>query len=285
MAGPVKKGSAADHQRVWTGDKVPKAPGMSIDPDIIICPEGSAAIPGGMFWMGSYGGNPDEAPPHLVVVSPFCLQKSEITNREYEPFRQRLIKAGEPRAPLWLREKFMRPDQPAVLMKWRHADAYCRSIGGRLPTEAEWEYAARGGWRQLAYGTASGNLLLPGEAHYSDAATAAAEVCVHDVDAFGRCGGARGTADVCTHGMNVFGLCDMAGNVDEWTADTLRSYWNPEVDEFDHDVRVFRGGSWWGWEDGLRATSRNYDYYPAEIWPSSIGARCVVPEVSPADVK
>lgn len=85
---------------LWTGDEVPEAPGQSVDPEMKFCPEGYVPVPSGTFQMGSEDGDSDERPVHQVTVSSFCLQRHEITNREYEPFRQVLMTRENPPPPV-----------------------------------------------------------------------------------------------------------------------------------------------------------------------------------------
>jgi formylglycine-generating enzyme len=105
-------------------------------------------IPAGDFLMGSEAGQEDEQPVHRVWVSAFALAKYPVTNREYACF---LRAAGHGAPKSWDEPRFNHPDQPVVAVSWFEAIAYCRWLSGmcrkayRLPSEAEWEKAARGG--------------------------------------------------------------------------------------------------------------------------------------------
>lgn len=121
-------------------------------------------VPGGRFAMGSTEGRPDEAPVHDVSVGRFALARHPVTVREYAPF----LAAGRVEPPPWWGVRgFDAAEQPVVGVNWFEAEAYSAWLGGltgerwRLPSEAEWERAARGG---LPRGrTAWGDVLPPGE--------------------------------------------------------------------------------------------------------------------------
>jgi len=187
-------------------------------------------VPAGSFVMGSSAGRPDEAPPHPVMVSAFRLGRTPVTNAQYAPF----LEAGRSSAPRWWgNAAFGAPDQPVVGVTWLEACAYARwlteTAGGswRLPTEAEWERAARGGLAGAA--TAWGPALPPGEVPSGPLA--------------GPWAVGRGTA-------NGYGLLDPGTVVHEWCLDWYDANYyasspslaprGPEKGE----RRSSRGGSW-----------------------------------------
>jgi formylglycine-generating enzyme required for sulfatase activity len=206
-------------------------------------------IPGGEFTMGSADGDADEMPVSRLRVEGFWLGQKEVTNAQFARF----LEAKGGRQPLlWDDPRFSQPDQPVAGVGWSSAVAYCTWAGLRLPTEAEWEYAAAGA-RQLRYGTATGQIdhdlaNYDGTGRFSDLA-----------------------APVGSFPPNPFGLHDMAGNVFEWTSSLWLPYpYNaadgretPETRGF----RVMRGGCWhWGDFD-CRVSTRHrhqshlqYDY-------------------------
>jgi formylglycine-generating enzyme required for sulfatase activity len=187
------------------------------------------AVPGGSFRMGSSAGRPDESPPHTVTVGAFRLGRTAVTNAQYAPF----VEAGGAPAPPWWRDQgFAGEDQPVVGVTWFEACGYAgwltEQAGGswRLPTEAEWERAARGGLAEAA--TAWGDALPPGEV---------AE------------GPLAGPWPVGRGSPNGYGLLDMGTIVHEWCLDWYaRDYYakspaaprGPEEGE----RRSSRGGSW-----------------------------------------
>jgi iron(II)-dependent oxidoreductase len=202
--------------------------------------------------MGTDNGAEDEKPRHQVAVSGFWLGKFEVTNRQYAKYLE-----GDPEArrPMyWDDSRFNAPDQPVVGVTWKEAREYCTWAGLRLPTEAEWEYAAAAG-RQLAYPTATGEIS-------SDLA-----------NTLGTGGRDRWefTSPVGSFPPNPFGLYDMAGNAWEWTSSAFADYPYASSDGREEDkagsLRVLRGGSWHSTPDYCRSAARHrfashlrYDY-------------------------
>lgn len=202
-----------------------------------------ACVRGGWFERGSER-EPNEGMVARVFVSTFLMDRHEVTNALYAE----CVDAGVCERPFPYRE-FRRPQQPVVAMHWRDADAYCRWRDARLPTEAEWERAARG----------PDNTVYP----WGDEATSCVYANVKDNRGHG-CG-TEITHEVGALPAGHWGLFDMAGNVDEWVADWYSSCYagcdaecggacegeNPRgpcagAEECPgHRLRVVRGGSWW----------------------------------------
>jgi formylglycine-generating enzyme required for sulfatase activity len=213
-------------------------------------------LPGGEFTMGSNQGNPDEAPAHQVKLSPFLMDKYEVTQEMF-------AKVQLPNPSRW-----QDPRKPVERVRWRDAKQYCneRSLleglrpcynektpewdldasanGYRLPTEAEWEYTARGG-TELPYDFGSAEKLRQ-YAWFAD-----------DAD--------QKTHAVGQKAPNRWGLCDLYGNVSEWCEDAYSpAYYreSPAVDPLGppgkgKDVqRVMRGGNWKASANMCRATFR-----------------------------
>ena len=202
-------------------------------------------IPGGRFALGSERW-PDAKPVHQVAVKPFELAKSPVTNRQYRA----CVAAGACEAPAaqCATAAFSGDDQPAVCVTWDQAAAFSRWAGGRLPSEAEWEYAARGGGRKRAF-------------PWGDA-PATCERAVLDEGGYG-CG-RKASWPVCSKplGDTAQGLCDMAGGVYEWVQDSYHdSYEGAPTDGSAWEEprprhRVVRGGSWSRKADYLRTSLR-----------------------------
>ena len=201
-------------------------------------------IPGGSFMMGSNSGVSDEKPVHRVTVGTFRMSKTEVTNAQYRA----CVRAGKCRQHTQY-SGFTGDTQPVVGVSWKDARSFCHWAGGRLPSEAEWEYAARSGGKGWKYPW--GNA----------AATCSRAVMDHGGNGCGK----KRTWPVCskTAGNTTQGLCDMAGNVWEWTEDCWHgSYSGAPSDgsawtrNCSASFRVDRGGSWSNTGDDLRAAYR-----------------------------
>ena len=190
-----------------------------------------ATIPAGSFEMGTERGQPDERPPHKVVVDSFELAVAPVTRLEYERF----LKATSHESPRdWWHPPLMQPDLPVVGVSWFDASDYCawRSAEDgrpvRLPTEAEWEYAARGRQPSLFPWGAEMPAWIPD--------------------------GGRGPLEapwpVTLGEPTDFGLLGIATNIHEWCAD----WWDPDYYTQSPERnpagppsgvrRISRGGAW-----------------------------------------
>jgi len=203
-------------------------------------------IPSGQFTMGGDKGDPDELPSGMVDVKGFWMSEKEITNAQYAKF---LEATGRSEPDLWNDANFNKPDQPVIGVRWPDAVAYCTWAGGRLPTEAEWEYAASAG-KGLGDGTATGSL----DHETANYAGARGRDTFEDV-----------TSPVGSFPPNPFGLYDMAGNVWEWTSSAWMDY--PYVasdgreDMDSGGFRVMRGGCYHFGEFHCRNTARHRHRY------------------------
>ena len=159
-------------------------------------------VPAGEFTMGSEYA-PNERPPHQVYLDPFYIDKYEVTTARYGQFLQ--ATAEQPPPYQWNNVNLADDaERPVIGVAWADADAYCRWAGKRLPTEAEWEKAARGtDERRYPWGN---------------------EEPTNDQANFGRSGGWKGYGMLTTvggfeAGKSPYGVYDLAGNVWEWVAD------------------------------------------------------------------
>ncbi len=243
-------------------------------------PEGMVSIPAGEFQMG--GNDPAERPVHTVYVDAFFMDEHEVTNLEYQKFVLANPRWGKDRIekrfhngsylnhwngndyPSWYAK------HPVVYVSWYAAMAYAGWAEKRLPTEAEWEYAARGGLDGQKYPW-KGDVIDPGKANYGSN--------VGDTTAVGK------------YPPNGYGLYDMAGNVWEWCLDEYNKDFyrtspreNPlsgantvdwVISNFTSvkGFRVLRGGAWDGNPRNVRVASRGGNN-PAVTY-RGLGFRCV----------
>ncbi|MBL8604012.1 MAG: SUMF1/EgtB/PvdO family nonheme iron enzyme [Myxococcales bacterium] len=237
-------------------------------------------VPAGPFTMGAdAGGEPDERPAHTRVLAAFAIDRHEVTRRDYfRCVRARVCNDAS------LRRGWVNPDAPVTGVTWFMAERYCQWAGARLPTEAEWEKAARGSDRRVyPWGNEA---PTPARAVYGLRMNVGEPASV----------GSRPA------GASAFGALDMAGNVWEWTATVYDpyAYRSPETEPtcaralatyadlrrrgayaFTGAMgiparceRVLRGGAWNYWPDGLRSTNRVH-HEPTGAYPVS-GFRCAV---------
>lgn len=243
-----------------------------------------ALIPSGKFQMGSNTGDTDEKPLHTVNLNAFYIDKYEVTNAQYKKF----VDAN----PQWQKEKilskyhdgyyladwngndfpFGKDNHPVVYVSWYAAMAYAKWANKRLPTEAEWEKAARGGLLSKKYPW--GDTISPTNANYYD-------------------GTEKEITPVGSYPANEYGLFDMAGNVREWCLDVyIENFYtngprenpvagvNDLVEVMNDFINrkgncVLRGGSWLNSAQLLRISNRNWRN-PSATNPNE-GFRCVKP--------
>lgn len=220
--------------------------------DSSTCRTGAAIIPGGPFWMGSERdsstakGGPreevtaNESPRHEVEVSTYCIDESEVTNRQWQE-----VTGKRPPSP----KGFDGPNQPVVNVNWREADAYCKLIGGRLPREAEWEKA-------------SGGSFNPVEAVYNTDRTA---------DVRSRAPNGYGIFDM---------IGNVSEWVSDWYDENYykdspkKDPQGPPPGKL--KLKVMRGGSYGNGEPGLKVTLRSF--LPPRFRYKFVGFRCVEPQ-------
>jgi formylglycine-generating enzyme required for sulfatase activity len=209
-------------------------------------------IPGGSYFLGSplneAGRFAGEPTPYQVTLKPFYLAATETTNAQYARF---LAATGHPEPLYWQDKNLNGPTQPVVGVSWHDAQAFCRWLtretgaAHRLPTEGEWEAAARGGLVGEPYPW--GRELPDAGGRYR------ANYYPNDFADDGY----RLTAPVGSFPPNGYGLFDMAGNVSEWCADdqTPVGGGTPFAAP---DYRIRKGGSWRSRARNLRGAARNF---------------------------
>lgn len=186
-------------------------------------------IPGGTFLMGS-NQRDDEKPPHPVTLAPYLMAREPVTNAQFARFVSAtacVVKANGLRCDWKKVAEQYGPQAPVLCVSWADACTYCRWAGLRLPTEAEWEYAARG---PQNYVYPWGNEWDPSRCQNSTQKV--------------RCGGASSTNSYPS-GSSPFGCLDMVGNATEWTESWYDRYpGNTTTHCHFGRSRVRRGGSW-----------------------------------------
>jgi len=221
-------------------------------------------VPQGNFSMGSAPGDPDEQPVHSVYLDAYWIDQTEVTNAMYSL----CVKAGTCKQPANMGSKSRSSyydnakfaNYPVISVSWTDANAYCTWAGRRLPTEAEWEKAARGtDGRTYPWGNeAPTSKLLNFNANIGD------------------------TTAVGSYpdGASPYGALDMAGNVWEWVADWFDANYyasspssNPPGPDSGQYQRVLRGGDWQYGPSVVRTTIRaRYVYNCGEV--CGFGFRC-----------
>ena len=228
-------------------------------------------IAGGTFMMGSPAGvgEDNEHPQHRVTVAPFRIHRTEVTRAQYKA----CVDAGICHSSADCYEVAEwdmdgRDNDPVNCVSWFHAVEYCEWLGARLPTEAEWEYAARSRGRDVTY-------------PWGDEAPTCSRVVVDD-----GCDPVH-TAPVCSRptGNTEQGLCDMSGNVYELVQDSRHetydgapsdgSAWTDPIAE----SIVVRGGSWWDGQFPHQLAVSARCYVEPSYEADAIGFRCVQPVV------
>jgi len=281
----------------------PSASAAVVPAVVAPCPAGMGHVEGGELFMGTDDktATPDERPAHPVKVSPYCLDLTEVTVAQYKECSDKGKCKRAPTDNEWdgitaVQHKVYDPvctggddtraAHPINCVDWEMASRYCREMreGGRLPTEAEWELAARGSdGRIYPWGDTPPTIELLnacdddcvawGRKHPDPSAPLSAMIRKKD--------GFATTAPVGSFpaGKTRFGMLDMAGNVWEWVSDFHASYTKTDVTALDPkgppsgDDRVIRGGSWNGSDAAwLRPTFR-YSA-PPSMRSHGIGFRC-----------
>jgi formylglycine-generating enzyme required for sulfatase activity len=216
-------------------------------------------VPGATLLMGSPPGEgyDDERPQHEEVIPSFCIDRTEVTMAAYlacvargacsEPGSGQRCNLGAAG----------RDEHPVNCVDWGQAKAYCAAVGRRLPTEREWELAARGPeGRTYPWGEATPGPQLCWNGEGNDAGK----------------GLRASTCPVGSHpaGSSPLGIADLAGNVWEWVEDLYCPY---PARDCTSTARVNRGGAWnYGYPTDLRAANR-HRYAPSDRSPS-VGFRC-----------
>lgn len=219
-------------------------------------------IPKGEFTMGS-SEHADET-RHQVVLDAYLIDKFEASNARYKEFMRA---TGHPAPAYWDDPRLSKPEQPVVGVSWTDANAFCKWDGKRLPTEAEWEKAAKGPEGDNHYPW--GHHLDPKRANY------------------GQNVGRTMPVDSYPEGVSGYGVYNMAGNVFEWVDDWYDPKYyrssnalNPRGADKGYNfanqgpVKVLRGGSWLAPETSLHTSHRFWNQPENNSYGVGLGFRC-----------
>ncbi|MCX6248224.1 MAG: SUMF1/EgtB/PvdO family nonheme iron enzyme [Bacteroidetes bacterium] len=233
------------------------------------------SVKGGSFQMGYKDGYKDEGPVHKVTLSDFSIAKYEVTFAEFKKFVDATGYVTDAEQPdsvnknkglpprgryngTWkqymsgAKVPYTNNDKPVGNVSWNDAMAYCKWLSSQtgqtfsLPTEAEWEFAARGGVKSKGYKFAGSN-VLDEVAWYSDNSSSELHRCGQKM-------------------ANELGIYDMSGNIREWCADWYGEFYYKESPELSPrgpergKYHIVRGGSWSTGKDRMRTTFRNYEF-------------------------
>ena len=208
--------------------------------------------------MGSNERWDDEAPEYIESVEKFYIDVYEVTNAEYEKFTHNTKREVPYHWSNGIVPK-NKKNHPVIYVNWYDAEGYCKWEGKRLPTEQEWEKAARG---------ESGNIYPWGN-------TWAIDKSNHPYK------GSTGTEPVGSYpnGTSPYGLYDMSGNVWEWVDSFYLPHPGNNINrgEYGTDKRVLKGGSWFdclSYGCGLSAPTFNRSFFTPEVRNNSFGFRC-----------
>jgi formylglycine-generating enzyme required for sulfatase activity len=244
----------------------------------VACSGGICTIAGGGAWLGSDLGEPDECPPRVVEISEFSIDQTEVTRGQYAACEESGACSEIPEyCDYWaesITEDADLDDLPVICVDWNQADAYCAWVGGRLPTEAEWEKSARG--TEGATWPWGEDSPLCEEANFKFASW----YCFEGVVEVG----------FYSHIMTAYGLFDTTGNAWEWVSDYYDAHYyedapltdpsGPESDchrtwggePGDCEDRVLRGGAYNTTESTTRGSARSNA--SPDIADVNIGFRC-----------
>ena len=239
-------------------------------------PPGMVCIPGGPFYRGNdHGGKPDERPKMRITVSPFFMDTVEVTNDQYF----RCVELGKCEPPIKYFGMYVKPKQPVVAVSWYQAYDFCHYANKRLPTEAEWEKAARG---------------PEGDAYPWGNEPPSCKIAVYEEPLGAKGCGTGTTSEVATHGAFRYGLYDMAGNSWEWVNDWKTDCYHGCAKECGaacdgpdplgpcgggpkyckgFSEKLLKGGSWYFTGDRMRGAERR-GVPPSNRGPHRLGFRC-----------
>jgi formylglycine-generating enzyme required for sulfatase activity len=224
-------------------------PNLILQTEREVSTDGMVYLEGGSFLMGN-SEVAEEAPEFEAQVEPFYMDVHPVTVAEYAEY---LKATGSAEPKFWRVPELNGSDQPIVGVSWNEACEFAAWAGKQLPTETQWEFAARGkGDRKFPWGHLDPDST---RCNFGDYLGMPSIVSMHE------------------GGMSPDGIQDLAGNVYEWTLDTYGAYLQKANEESPR--RVVRGGSWHSSAHELRCTHRK-GLFP-ETRLTTVGFRCVLP--------
>ena len=226
-------------------------------------PSTMVLIPAGEFVMGSNSRLPDEGPEHVVNLKSYFIDVTEVTNLQYKKFNNETKR----RSPTHFRNRTFpdgKADHPVTYVSWQDANAYCEWAGKRLPTDQEWEKAARG----------TDGRIFPWGNEF-DAEKANTPLRWQMIGNFGD------TTPVAAFekGVSPYGVYDMSGNVWEWTSSWYQPYPGNivESESYGERYKTLKGGSWFDcsfYNCGISAPVFNRAFFSIRTKNDSFGFRC-----------
>jgi len=232
-------------------------------------PDGMVLIPGGTYYMGSNDHQRIAQPKHPVTLDPFFMDSHEVSNREYHQF---CMATGHKLPEFWGMDIYKSgldyPEHPVVGVSQFNASEYAEWAGKRLPTEAEWEYAARAGVEDISF--PYGEKAERSQARFNDPLAE------------------KGPVKSASYAPNNFGLYDMSGNAWEWVSDWFSEDYYKESPETNPkgpsqgSFRVLRGG---GWHSGPGCTAVHHRNALPTHWVDMAGGFRCVKDVSQTGAK
>ena len=234
--------------------------GPALVKQTVVLQDGMLRLPGGRFTMGSTNlrAPANERPAHALTIAPFWIDRTEVTVAAYRACVESGACAKPSRASATCTYDAGDPDLPVSCVHWKDADAYCHFANKRLPTEREWEYAARGTFpTSFPWGTGpscTNAITLLNEMSGKSCQPRPARVGSHP------------------GGASIFGVMDLSGNVEEWTDDWYVESLGTGPSPRSGAAHVLRGGGWLSPPSMSRTTSRNWGS-ALEAGPN-VGFRC-----------
>lgn len=226
-------------------------------------PNKMVLVPAGEFIMGTNERLPDEGPEYKVTLPDYYIDLFEVTNLQYKKF----IDATKRKSPTHFKNRTFpkgKADHPVTFVTWFDADAYCKWASKRLPTDQEWEKAARG---------SDGRWFPWGNEFALDRANTPLRWA--ELNAFGD----TSQVGAFESGRSPYGLYDMSGNVWEWTASWYQAYPGNKTasESYGERYKVLKGGSWWDcsfYSCGISAPVFNRSFFASKTRNDTFGFRC-----------